>query len=176
MRHALQMPIIEFENRREAPLALVVEPCGERHQIPHLSRAGIRYVLPEGSTDRSACVVSDGQIDFWCNAESCEIEVVHPSAFEKLLWDICVNGGWCGGIVEGKPTRVEDLLPESGLVTARHFAELAVRADGWPSSSPLPESHLLWLEAKFVEHLGAKSVPAEDLRRDTAIPFADSPA
>jgi hypothetical protein len=170
------MPVIEFHNRNETPLILVVEPCGERCEIPHLATAGVRYLPEDGAEDRSSCVVSDGQIEFWCNTDTCDIDVVHPSAFEKLSWDICVNGGWCGGIVDGKPTRVEDLLPESGLVTARHFAELAIRADGWPVSSPLPENHLLWLETKFVEHLGAQSALAEDFRQDPAIPFGHSRA
>ena len=174
MRHSFRMPIVAFHNRRKAPLVLVVEPSGEKHEIPHRSTAGIRYALQEGAEDRSYCDVSEGQIDFWCNADGYEIEVVHPSARDNLLWDICVIGGWCGGIVDGKPTHVEDLVPRTGTVTAQEFARLAVRADGWPDAVPVPDKHLRWLEAKFVEHLGAEAVPCEDLHRITARPFDEA--
>lgn len=168
------MPIIEFHNRNEAALTLVVWPCGESREIPHLATAGVRYALEDGAKDSSSCDVSSELIEFWCNANVCDIDLVYPSAFEKLSWDICVNGGWCG-IVDGQPTRVEDLLPKSGVVTARQFAELAIRADGWPASDPLPKNHLLWLEAKFIKHLGVNSVPAEDFHRDPAKPFGEVP-
>lgn len=168
------MPIAAFENRHEAPLILVVEPWGEKHEIPHLSTAGIRYVLKEGDEDRSYCGVYEGQIDFWCNADSYEIDIVHPSAFDRLLWDTCANGGWCGGLVDGKPTHVTDLLPETGTITAQEFARLAIRADGWPESEPVPDKHLRWLEAKFIEHLGAPIVNADDLRQILARPFDDA--
>ena len=171
MRHSLRMTIAAFENRRETPLVLVIEPWGEKHEIPHLSTAGVRYALKDGAEDRSYSVVSDNQIDFWCNADSYEIEIVHPSAYDRLSWDICVNGGWCGGIVDGKPTRVDDLLPEVGTVTAEEFAKLTARADGWPESKPVDEKHLRWLEAKFVEHLGSPSVSTDVLRQITARPF-----
>ena len=169
------MPIMEFENRREAPLVLVVEPWGDRHEIPHLSSAAIQYVLKEGAEDRCFSTVSDIGIDFWCNAESYQIEIVHPPACDRLSWDICVNGGWCGGIVDGKPTRVDDLLPATGSLSAEEFARLVIRADGWPESEAFPDKHLRWLEAKFIEHLGARSVDVEVLRQTRVRPFDDAP-
>jgi len=165
------MPIVEFHNSRKAPLALVVNPSGERHEIPYRSTAGIRYASPEGAEDRSYCEMSDGQLDFWCSAAGYEIEIVHPSATDNLLWDICVEGGWCGSTVDGKPTHVVDLIAEAGTVTAQEFARLAIKADNWPDAEPMPDKHLRWLEAKFVEHLGEEAVPCEDLRRISARPF-----
>ena len=129
-----------FENSNEATLILTVEPWGHRHEVPHLAEAGIRYAVTEGSEDRSYSSVSGLEIDFWCNADSYEIDIVSPSAKDRLLWEICVLGGWCGGIVDGEPCHVLDLLPESGTVTAEEFATLAVRADGEPASEPSNES------------------------------------
>lgn len=165
------MPIVDFENRNEAPLVLLVEPWGERHEVPHLARAGIRYSVGGDSEDRCYSALSGQQVEFWCNAESYEIEIVCPSPSEKLMWDICVAGGWCGGIVDGKPTTVGDLLPASGTMTAQDFARLAVQADGWPAAVPPDERHLRWLEAKFIEHLGGPSVDVEVLRRTSRRPF-----
>jgi hypothetical protein len=168
------MPITQFENRNEAPLVLTVQPWGDKHEVPHLATAGIRYSLKDGAEDRCYSVVADGAVEFWCNADSCELDVVSPSVFDRLSWDICVNGGWCGDIMDGNPTTVEDLLPQTGEINARQFAELAMRADGWPEGEPLDDKHLRWLEAKFVEHLGATSVGAENLRRNVARPFGDA--
>ncbi len=154
-------------------MVLTVEPRGETYKVPHLAVAGIRYELKDGAEDRCYASVSEFAVEFWCNADAYEIDIIHPSAFDRLSWDICVNGGWCGGIVDGKPTTVDELLPQTGKIRARTFAELAMRADGWPDDEPLDEKHLRFLEAKFVEHLGADSVGAENLRRNLARPFGD---
>lgn len=168
------MTILAFENRHETLLIVAVEPGGGEHEVPHLATAGIRYAPAEGVVDRTTCVMSEGRVEVWCDADRPEIDIIHPSAFDRLSWEICAGGGWCGGIVEGEPTTVDDLLPAAGIVTARNFAELVIRADGWPKSEALPEQHLRWLEAKFVEHLGAQSVDAQELRRNVALPFENS--
>ena len=168
------MPIIEFQNRREVALTLSVQPHDENHELPPLARAGIRYTLKEGVEDRYYSSVSEHRIEIWCDAETYEIDIVHPSPFDRLSYEICLHGGWCGGIVDGSPTVVDDLLPSTGSVTAREFAKLTVRADGWPESEPLPEKHLRWLEAKFIEHLGTDTVDVEALRPNLARPFDDA--
>lgn len=165
------MRIVEFENDNQATLELVIEPRDERYEIPHLARAGIRYVQREDSEDRCYTSVSDHRMYFWCDADSYEVDIVYPTPCQKLMWAICVEGGWCGGIVDDEPTTVRDLLPASGEITAREFAELAMKADGWPASEPFAESHLHWLEAKFVEHLGSASVDVELLRQPLVTPF-----
>jgi hypothetical protein len=167
----VEMPIVQFENNNQADLTLTVQPWNEMHTVPHRAIAGIRYALSAGAEDRSFVDVTDRAIEFWCNADSYEIEITYPSNFENLLWEICVVGGWCGDIVDGNPTHVCDLIPQTGEVTSRQFAELVMRADGWPDDQPLNDKHAQWLEAKFVEHLASASVDAGLLRTIHARPF-----
>lgn len=170
------MPIVAFENLRTESLKLVIEPIGETHEVPHLATVGIRYSLDEGAEDRSTSVVSEFGIEFWCNSESVEVDIVRASPFDTLLWDICVNLGFCGGLVEGEPTCVRDLIPAEGLLSAGAFAKLAIRAEGnWPDPDG---AHRRWgetLEAKFAEHLGGPVVPVQELKGDRRRPF-DEPA
>jgi hypothetical protein len=158
------MPIVEFENHNDEDLILTVSPWGDEHTIPPLARVGILYTLKDGEEDRCYTSVSDNRFDFWCNADSYEIEIIHPSPYGLLSWAMCVQGGWCGGIVNDQPTTVDDLLPSTGTVSALEFARLAIRADGWPDNDPYPQRHLDWIQAKFVEYLGADCVPVEDLK------------
>ena len=74
-------------------------------------------------------------------------------------------------MVDGKPTRVIDLIPQSGKLTAEEFAEVAVRADGGPLSEPLPEHHLEWLRTAFISYLGEASVQADVFHCVTRRPF-----
>ena len=162
------MPIVEFENDNDVDLFLTVSPWGDEHKIPHLARVGIRYTLKAGEEDRCYTSVSDNRIDFWCNADTYEIEVIYPSPYDLLSRSICVTGGWCGGLVDGKPTHVDDLLPSTGMVSALEFALLVIRADGdgWPDDEPFPQRHLDWLQAEFIEHLGSDLVSVGDLKRN----------
>ena len=153
---------------------LEVQPWNDHHELPHLAVAGIRYTLNEDAEDRCYASFSGGRVAFWCEAGSYEIEIVHPTPFERLCWDICVNGGWCGGIVNGKPSHVSKLMPRTGALDAQEFAKLAIRADGWPEVEPLDQKHLSWLEGKFIEHLGSETVEAEHLRRTSPRPFEDA--
>jgi hypothetical protein len=161
----------EFENHDEAPWVLLIEPWGHQHQVPDLGRADVRYSLRPGEEDRCYSAVLARQIELWINAGSYEIDIVPPAPFRMLMWDICVRGGWCGGIADGAPTHVSDLLPASGPVTAETFAKLTVQADGSPSSEPPRHHHLQWLEAKFVKHLGSSLVDAKLLRQAPRRPF-----
>ena len=166
------MPIAAFQNYRTSILHLVIEPLGERHEVPHLATVGIRYTVDEGEEDRSTSIVGDDRIEFWCNARRVEVDVVYPSPYEKLLWDLCVNLGFCGGTVNGVPTYVSDLLPQDGPIGTKAFATLAIQAEGdWPNPQ---EARLRWgetVEAKFVEHLGAAVVPVKMLRETQRRPF-----
>lgn len=166
------MPIVVFQNYRTATLKLVIEPGGDVHQVPQLAEVGMRYTLDDGAEDRSTSIVADDRIEFWCNAQSVEVDVVQPSPYQKLLWALCVDLGFCGGIVDGVPTHVSDLLPADGLISAETFANLAIRAEGgWPI---VEEGRLRWgeaLEAKFLEHLGAAVVPVKTLKESQRRPF-----
>jgi hypothetical protein len=171
-----RMPIVAFENRRTATLELVIEPGGETHEVPHLATAGILYSLDEGAEDRSMSVVEDDRIEFWCNAVDVKVDIVLPSPFESLLWDICANLGFCGGLVKGEPTHVSDLLPAAGSISAEEFANFAMRAEGdWPIADDARLGR--WrerLQAKFIEHLGAPVVPVATLKEIQRRPF-DAP-
>jgi hypothetical protein len=165
------MPIVEFENLNDEDLVLTVSPWGDEHKIPHLARVGIRYTLKAGEEDRCYTSVSENRFDFWCNADTYEIEVVSPSPYDRLLWSLAV-GGWCGG-----PTHVCDLLPSTGMVGAKAFAKLVMLADGWLESEPLAQHHLDWIEEKFIEHLGPEAVSVDLLRPNLASAFdPDAPA
>lgn len=160
------MPIVAFQNYREAPLVVVVEPMGERHEVPHRATLGIRYTLENGAEDRSTSVVGDQEIGFWCDAASVEVDIVYPAPFDNLLWDICVKLGFCGSVIDDEPSHVCDLIPESGSVTAEQFADLVMQAEGFAKDS--------WREslaARFVEHFGEAVVPAERLQMNLRSPF-----
>jgi hypothetical protein len=172
------MPIVAFENRRPATLNLVIEPKGERYEVPHLATVGIRYSLDEEAEDRCTSVVGEDDIEFWCDAATVEVDIVHALPISRLLWDICVQLGFCGGIVEGKPTHVQDLIPGSGFISAQAFAELAISAEGGePETDEARLRH--WrdiLAAKFVEHLGGAVAPVEALRGIERRPFDPPPS
>jgi len=166
------MPVAVFFNGEPRPLTLIIEPNDERYEVPHLAKLGVRYTSESGTADRTFADIGEHAIRFWCDSPTREVEIVFPTEFERLLWDICVNGGFCGGIVKGQPTRVTDLLPTTGTVTAGEFATLAIRAE-CDEQSP-PDQHRRWkaqLEAQFLKHLGSESVPAEALTLNLANPF-----
>lgn len=166
------MTLLQFQNRRDTPLTVLIEPADDRHILPPLAMIGIRRTCPPGAEARLMCDVSETQISIWCD-DPPEIDIVLPSPFDLLLWHICVGSGWCGGIVGGVPTHVTDLLPKSGTVTARQFAELAIRADGWPDGEPFEEKHLHQLETAFITRMGAASAEAEALQMSLKRPFED---
>jgi hypothetical protein len=166
------MTVTVFENRTAKSLVVTLEPNEERHEVPRLARIGVRYSFPEGETDRTFASIGEHDIRFWCDSQEREVEIVHPTPFDLLLYDMCVKLGFCGGLVNDTPTHVTDLLPTAGVVTAEEFAELAISAE-CDRQSP-PEKHLRWLAlltAAFIEHMGASSVSAASLTQNLAEPF-----
>jgi len=167
-----RMPISVFENRRKEAAPFILEPNEERYELPPLARIGVRYSFEEGELDRTFAEFGEHRISFWCDSQDRQVEIIHPTAFDLLLWDICVGAGFCGGLVNDEPTQVTDLLPATGIVTAGEFAELVIRAE-CDRQSP-PDKHLRWialLEAKFIQHMKSASVPAETLVQNLAQPF-----
>lgn len=166
------MPIVVFENTTEKPLTFVVEPNLERYEVPVLAKVGVRYSFEAGVVDRTFVAVEEGQIRFWCDSESREVELVYPTPCDLLLTDVCVRLGFCGGLVNDEPQHVAQLLPATGIITAEQFARLAISAECDQRSSSNNEAR--WeakLVAAFIEHLGAASVPADSLVRNYALPF-----
>ena len=90
-----------------------------------------------------------------------------PTAFDALMFEVCVEKGWCGSIVDGQPLHVVDFLPESGEVTADQFAGWLFAADGVDPDEDRAkwQSHLDGLRDAFVRHMGAETA---DVGRLTA--------
>jgi len=165
-----EMTILQFENEDPKPLVLTIEPRGDKHEIPHLAIAGVRFTPGDSLETRHYCSVSEYGLSLWCDVDY-EIDIVHPTAYQRLMWDVCARGGWCGSIVNGHPLRVRDLLPSSGAITAQAFAELVLQADGCATDWPPAARHLRQIEARFVEHLGSASVDVRALTYNLARPF-----
>ncbi|MFT4253871.1 MAG: hypothetical protein QM608_15475 [Caulobacter sp.] len=165
------MTIIQFENQGPKPLVLTIEPRGDKHEIPHLAIAGIRFTPKDGLETRHDCSVSAYGLSLWCDAESYEIDFVHPTAYQRLMWDLCVGRGWCGSTVNGEPLHVDDLLPGSGVITAEAFAKLVLQADDCSMDWPPAARFLRQIEARFVEHMGSASIDVRALAYNLARPF-----
>jgi hypothetical protein len=86
--------------------------------------------------------------------------------YESLMREVCVERGWCGGIVDGKPTHVDDFIPESGQVTAEQFVDWLFRADGMDPFVDLEQwqKHKDGLKDAFIRHMGADVVNASMLK------------
>lgn len=84
------------------------------------------------------------------------------------MHEVCVERGWCGGLVHGQPSHVDDLLPEAGPATAEQFVEGLFQAEGVdPSSDPAKwGKHKDWLREAFVRHMGGNMVDASALKWD----------
>lgn len=169
------MPVTVFENTTTETLSFLLEPDGKQYEVPTLARIGVRYSFENGAMDRTFAAVGENHVRFWCDASKRDVEVIHPTPFELLLWDMCVRLGFCGGLVNDKPTHVTDLLPAEGVVTAEEFARLAISAEG-DAQSP-PDQQARWvalLSAAFIERIGSSSVGAEALVLNYAQPFDGS--
>lgn len=80
--------------------------------------------------------------------------------YDALQHAICVELGFCGSIVQNKPSHVDDFIPESGRVTAEQFARWVVQAEGMAPDDPSMAPHLKAITAAFIRHMGASVVDA----------------
>ena len=166
------MPISVFENSFDEPITFFLEPNDEQHQLAPGARIGVRYSFAPDQVDRTFADVGARGIRYWCDSEHREVEIVYPDAFDLLLHDICVKGGFCGGLVKDQPIHGTDILPTTGIVTAEEFATLVLRAESDGGSPPAKvERWSAMLQSKFVEHLGHSSVSAGALVQNLAQPF-----
>tara|TARA_R110000751_G_scaffold2018_11_gene9539 strand:+ start:367592 stop:367882 length:291 start_codon:yes stop_codon:yes gene_type:complete len=87
------------------------------------------------------------------------------SSFDRLMHEGCVERGWCGGIVDGKPKHVTDLLPAKGAVSAEQFARWLFEADGVdPDEDRVKwQPYLDGLKDAFVRHFGTAQVDVSQL-------------
>ncbi|MEQ1552079.1 hypothetical protein [Sphingorhabdus sp.] len=91
----------------------------------------------------------------------------NPS-YNLLMHDVCVGQGWCGGIVDGKPSHVDHFIPETGPVSADQFVEWLFIADGQDPNAELDkwQKHKDGLRELFVKHMGAEVVDSSKLKWD----------
>ena len=166
------MPVSVFENTRDETVTFILEPNGEQYKLPPLARIGVRYSFDPGVDDRTFADFGEHKIRFWCDSTKRDVEIISPNGFDLLLQDICVQHGFCGGIVNDKPAHVTDLLPVSGTVTAEEFARLVIRAEH--DGVDHPNKVKRWtemLKAKFIKHMRASEAPVEALQRNLELPF-----
>ena len=92
--------------------------------------------------------------------------------FNTLIHEVCVGSGWCGGIVNDKPSHIDDFIPEAGLVSAERPVECLFQAVGVdPSSEPAKWArHKDALREAFVRHPGADIVDASAQKWDVNSP------
>ncbi|WP_260926800.1 hypothetical protein [Novosphingobium sp. 9] len=90
--------------------------------------------------------------------------------YNSLMHEVCVDRGWCGGIVDNRPSHVDDFIPKTGPVSAEQFVDWLFLADGVdPSSEPAKwQKHKIGLREAFVRHMGADVVDASKLKSDFA--------
>lgn len=166
------MQVSIFENSGDDPLTFTIEPCDQRYEVPPLAKIGVRYAFADGTANWTSTDVGKHSISFWCDAAEIEVEIVHPGAFDRLLWALCVGHGFCGGIVNDEPAHVTDRLPSGGVVTAKQFALLAIACEGDGEEEPARRDRwVASIVALFREHMCADSVPTERLTRNYANPF-----
>ena len=86
--------------------------------------------------------------------------------FEALVHEVCVERGWCGGALEGRPCHVTDFIPENGPVAADQFVDWLFMADGMdPTAEPEKwQQHKEDLRHAFVRHMENVVVDARRLR------------
>ena len=153
-------------------MTFTLEPNDEQYELPPLAKIGVRYSFEVGADDRTFADFGNHTINFWCDSKPRDVEIIGPSRFDLLLWDICGGNGFCGGIVNNRPTHVTDLLPASGMVSAEEFARLVIRAEDDGGDPPNKvERWTEQLKAKFIRHMGGGEAPAASLQRNIVVPF-----
>ena len=96
-------------------------------------------------------------------AIACQVKML-VSRYKELVRCVCVDYGFCGCIIDGKPSHVSDFIPKSGSVTAKQFAEWTMQADGFKPKSPETQERFRnYLIEAFQKHMGADVVCVTEL-------------
>jgi hypothetical protein len=86
------------------------------------------------------------------------------------MHDVCVGHGWCGGIVDGMPSRVDDFIPETGPVSSDQFVDWLFAAEGdgplTEAADRVREKYRPALKTLFAQHMEADTVDASLLKWD----------
>lgn len=85
--------------------------------------------------------------------------------FDALMYEVCVERGWCGAIVNDRPMHVTQFLPKNGSVTADQFVGWLFEADGVdPDEDRVKwQIHIDGLREAFIRHMGGVVVDVKGL-------------
>ena len=87
--------------------------------------------------------------------------------YNALMQELCVGKGWCGSVINGEPSHVDDLIPDTGPVSADQFVDWLFLAEGYEQSlEPKSKIHRRTLREAFVRYMGSNIVDASELKRD----------
>ncbi len=90
------------------------------------------------------------------------------TGFDALMHEVCVSRGWCGGVVNGEPSHVDDFIPASGSVMADQFVDWLFQPEGMDPLADMPkwQKHKDGLRDAFIRHMGSAVVDASALKGD----------
>ena len=167
-----ELNIVQFENSRDEPVNVIIEPSEQSIAIPPRATLGIRFARTGNL--RTTVDVQDDSISFWVDGHF-ETDIVERTKAAALLWKVCVVGGWCGGTADGEAVHVDDFLPSSGNISAREFAEAVIRGDGVPLDESRWADTMAWLEKEFLAAFDVPSVEAKVFTDRNPLPFEGQP-
>ena len=84
-----------------------------------------------------------------------------PNKFDGLMHELCIGNGFCGSLIDGKPSHVTDYIPAGGVVAADQFAMWVLTAERLDPNSPTWRGKIAKM---FVKHMGSDEVDAKLLR------------
>lgn len=95
-------------------------------------------------------------------------DMTERTPFDALMHEVCVVRGWCGAVVDNRPTHVTDFLPHNGNVTADQFVDWLFKADGVDPDEDREkwQGHIDGLRDAFVLHMSGFSVDVQQLVSD----------
>jgi len=87
------------------------------------------------------------------------------SKFTGMMNEYCGRLGFCGSVVDGKPSHVTDFFPAEGQVTANKFVEWLIQAETADQAHriSLNTNFAEELRQVFIKHMGADVVSVDEL-------------
>ncbi|WP_260482613.1 hypothetical protein [Sphingomicrobium flavum] len=171
--------VLIFENSEDEDLKFRIQPSDRDFVIPPLGRLGLRFSRKsdEQQTDRHHIDWSRHGLSIWCDDQDLEIDIVAPTAFERVSWLVCVAYGWCGSFFDGKMQKAEDYLPKTGVVTAQDYQAAVFKAEGASlDGEPFEGDAKLKSDGSYIidlfrKEFGSDAVPAEEIHNGSGRPF-----
>lgn len=84
--------------------------------------------------------------------------------YEALQHEVCVGLGFCGSVIDGKPSHVDDFIPDHGPVSADEFVQWVFLAEGTDANAVTATRHAASLREAFIKHMGSDTVDATRLK------------